>query len=189
MPRPRRYRRILGEPRVVAFSPEASEEEVEVEITFDEFEAVRLRDYHDIKQKKAAEIMGISQPTFHRTLTSARAKIAEALVEGRPIILKGGDYITDRRRYKCMDCQFEWISPEKEYKKCPDCDSENITLVSADTLPRMGRGGFGRGFGAGRGAPRVCKCIECGYEAPKTPGVPCRMEKCPECGAPMCGAD
>ncbi|MCG2828160.1 DUF134 domain-containing protein [Methanothermobacter sp. K4] len=188
MARPRRYRRILGEPLVAAFSPEDSEKENEVEITLDEFEAVRLRDYHDIKQKKAAEIMGISQPTFHRTLKSARAKIAEALVEGRPIILKGGDYITDRRRYKCMDCQFEWISPGGKYKKCPDCDSENITLVSADTLPGMGRRGSGRDHGSQIGAQDVCKCIECGYEAPKTPDISCRMEKCPECRAPMYGS-
>ncbi|MDI6702148.1 DUF134 domain-containing protein [Methanothermobacter wolfeii] len=188
MPRPRRRRRILGEPQVASFSPESSGSCARIEITLDEFEAIRLRDYHGIQQKKAAEIMGISQPTFHRALKSARSKVAEALVEGRPIILKGGDYIMDRRRYKCMDCQFEWISPGKSYEKCPDCGSENITSVSADTLPRAGRGP-GRGFGAGRGAPRVCKCIECGYEAPKTPGIPCRTEKCPKCGAPMCGSD
>jgi len=188
MPRPRRHRRILTKPPITCFKPDIESDEL-IEVTLDEFEAIRLKDYHNIKQKKAAEIMGISQPTFHRIITSARSKIAKALVEGKTIILKGGDYITDKKRYKCLDCQFEWISPKKEYKKCPDCGSENITMIGEDIMP--GRPGMQRGMGRGMraGPPRACKCIECGYEIPKTPGVPCRSEKCPKCGGIMCAAD
>lgn len=36
-----------------------------LQITVEEFEALRLRDYQEIQQKKAAEIMDISQLTFH----------------------------------------------------------------------------------------------------------------------------
>ena len=96
--------------------------------------------------------------------------------------------------YQCKNCDFEWQSA-KEYDKCPDCDSENIELVgvtegSQDVTPLgLGRrrGSVGRGMGAG--PPRTCKCTKCGYESPKTPGVPCRQTKCPKCGLPLCGAD
>ncbi|MGF7118477.1 hypothetical protein [Methanobacterium oryzae] len=45
------------------------------------------------------------------------------------------------------------------------------------------------GNGIGAGPPRVCKCIQCGYESPKTQGNPCRNTICPECGGQFCGAD
>ena len=61
-----------------------------------------------------------------------------------------------------------------------------------------GRGrGMGRGKGRGMGgpsqagaggAPSKCICPQCGYEAPKKRGVPCRSMKCPKCGTPLVGA-
>ncbi len=50
----------------------------------------------------------------------------------------------------------------------------------------MGRGmsgGAGRGGGMGMGAGGYCVCVKCGYRDPKKQGVPCREERCPECGA------
>lgn len=58
----------------------------------EEFEAVRLKDFEDFDQQEAAEKMGISQPTFHRTLVSARKKIADALVNGKALRIEGGNY-------------------------------------------------------------------------------------------------
>jgi predicted DNA-binding protein (UPF0251 family) len=199
MVRPRRFRRIFQEPEIRCFKPD-SEGNIDsikpVDITIDEFEAIRLKDYQNIKQKKAAEIMDVSQPTFHRTLNSARGKIAKALVEGKIIKIKGGDYVTDKKRYRCKSCGFEWYSPEKEYKKCPDCGSEDIHTIAfgEETQRPVGQPGLGRrrgygGGGIGAGPPRVCKCPNCGYESEKTPGIPCRNTKCPECGTQLCGAD
>lgn len=198
MPRPRRFRRILEEPQIRCFKPERDNigSFKPIEITVDEFEAIRLRDYHDIQQKRSAEIMGISQPTFHRILTSDRKKISKALVDGNTIVIVGGNYITDKNRYKCNTCGFEWRSPEKEYDECPDCKSEYIYKIGEgeETQRPAGQQGIGRrrgygGVGIGAGPPRVCKCPNCGYESPKTPGVPCRNTKCPECGTQLCGAD
>lgn len=102
----------------------------------------------------------------------------------------------DQKKYKCSDCGFEWSSPQKEYQNCPDCGSENINLISDekemgnDITHNTGsnRKGYG-GRGRGSGAPRVCKCTQCGHEVPKIPGVPCRNEKCPECGGMLCGSE
>lgn len=195
MPRPRIFRRITEEPQIRCFKPERDDiDSLEpIEITIDEFEAIRLRDYHDIQQKKSAEIMGVSQPTFHRILTSARKKISRALVEGNTIMIVGGDSITDKKRYKCNICGFEWINPKKEYDKCPDCKSDNIGikvedegLSNEDSL--LQRRSFG-GRGMGVGPPRVCKCPNCGYESPKTQAIPCKNTICPECETPLCGAN
>jgi predicted DNA-binding protein (UPF0251 family) len=37
-------------------------------------------------------MMEISQPTFHRLVTSARKKIADALTHGKTIKIEGGHY-------------------------------------------------------------------------------------------------
>ena len=199
MVRPKRFRRIFMEPQISCFGPD-SEENTEldnpIQIKLDEFEAVRLRDYKNITQHKAAGIMDVSQPTFHRILNSAHEKIAKAIIEGKNIKIEGGDYVIDKKRYKCKTCGFEWHSPGKEYEKCPDCESGDISMVSVDEeiqKPPV-KTGFGRrrgqgNGGMGAGSPRVCKCTNCGYETEKTPGFPCRNIKCPECGTLLCGAD
>jgi len=193
MSRPRRIRKISKTPKIKCFKPDNDETpQKPIEITIDEFEAIRLRDYHDIQQKKSATMMGISQPTFHRTLSVARKKIAMALIEGKTIVITGDDIITKKMSYKCNKCHFEWNSPGKEYDKCPDCKSEDIKMIKQlkdeKEAPLSERKSFG-GPGLGAGPPRACKCPECGYESPKTRGVPCRNTKCPECETPLCGSN
>ncbi len=196
MARPRIFRKISGKPEIRCFKPETDDlDSLEpIEVTIDEFEAIRLRDYHNVQQKKSAEIMGISQPTFHRILTSARKKISKALIEGNMIIIIGGEHISDKKKYKCDVCGFEWSNPKKEYNKCPECSSENIEVTANDELSRetdeelLERRSFG-GEGLGFGPPKACKCPNCGYESPKTRAVPCKNTICPKCQTPLCGAN
>ncbi|BDZ66736.1 DUF134 domain-containing protein [Methanobacterium ferruginis] len=192
MARPRRFRRISQEPQIRCFKPERDDIDNldSIEILIDEFEAIRLRDYHDIQQKRSAEIMGVSQPTFHRILNSARKKIADALINGNPLVIVGrGHLIT----YECKDCGFEWQHPHKEYEKCPDCASSNIIQVEEEYSSEseeflLQRRSYG-GRGVGAGPPTVCRCPNCGYESPKELAVPCSNTKCPKCETPLCGDD
>ena len=94
MPRMRRMRRVGFEPGVVFFKPAgvAMRDLEEVVLTVEEFEAVRLSDYEGLTQSECAEKMGVSQPTFYRVLSSAREKIADALVGGKAIRIQGGHY-------------------------------------------------------------------------------------------------
>lgn len=62
----------------------------EVILAREELEAVRLKDIEQLDQEKAAKKMNISQPTFHRILTTARKKITEALTKGKAIKIQGG---------------------------------------------------------------------------------------------------
>ncbi len=92
MPRPPCCRRIAGPPPAALFKPAGVPacDLATVNLTLDEFEAVRLADLEGLYQATAAERMGISRPTFGRIVESAHRKIAEALVHGRALVIEGG---------------------------------------------------------------------------------------------------
>jgi uncharacterized protein len=94
MPRPRLCRRVCFPPGLTYFKP-AGIRLVDLEesvLTVDEFEALRLKDLEGLEQETAAGRMAVSQPTFHRILSSARKKIADAIVNGKAIRIEGGTY-------------------------------------------------------------------------------------------------
>ncbi|HDH57065.1 MAG: ferredoxin [Deltaproteobacteria bacterium] len=37
----------------------------------------------------------------------------------------------------------------------------------------------------GLGSGGNCICVKCNYKIPHRPGIPCREEKCPQCGGKM----
>ena len=189
LPRPRRFRRVMFQPDVTYFKPvgirmASLQESV---LTVDEFEAVRLKDLDCIEQEKAAKKMDISQPTFHRLLLSARKKLADAIVHGKAIKIKGGNF-----QYTGGDF-----------------------MPGGDGTGPSGRGmgrGFGRGMGVGAGTgvgnsagtgtgrgrmggPMAagpegnCKCPKCGHEQSHARGQPCNQIKCPKCGSIMTRAN
>ncbi|PIR02607.1 hypothetical protein CO116_00855 [Candidatus Falkowbacteria bacterium CG_4_9_14_3_um_filter_38_19] len=90
MARPLKPRRVLFDPDVVYFKPRAVPLSIleEVELGVDELEAIRLCDYKNLEQTEAAKKMKISQSTLQRILTSARKKVAEALVNGKAIKIR-----------------------------------------------------------------------------------------------------
>lgn len=57
----------------------------EVLLSREELEAVKLKDYDGLDQTSAAEKMDTSQSTFQRILSSARGKIAEAIIKGKAL--------------------------------------------------------------------------------------------------------
>jgi len=87
MARPLKPRRILFDPNVTYFKPRAVPLSMleEVDLDIDELEALRLCDLKNLEQIEAAKKMKISQSTLQRILTSARKKVAEALIEGKAI--------------------------------------------------------------------------------------------------------
>jgi predicted DNA-binding protein (UPF0251 family) len=99
MVRPKKCRLIDAEPSVIYFKPRGIPlmDLEEVSLSYDELEAMRLRDSQGMKQAQVAERMGISQPTLHRLLSSAHAKIADALVSGKAIRIEGGTYEIKKR--------------------------------------------------------------------------------------------
>jgi len=64
----------------------------QVILKVEEMEAVRLKDLLGWEQEECAAKMQVSRPTFQRILIEGRAKIADALVNGKAILIEGGDY-------------------------------------------------------------------------------------------------
>ncbi len=94
MVRPRLCRRVRFNPNVTYFKPRGIplKELEEIILPVDEYEAVRLKDLEGLEQEECAKKMNISQPTFHRLILSARKKIADAIINGKAIEIKGGNY-------------------------------------------------------------------------------------------------
>jgi predicted DNA-binding protein (UPF0251 family) len=87
MPRPRIPRYVRFNPNVYYFKPQGIPLRMleEVVLRADELEALKLYEVDGLEQRKAAEKMKISQPTFARILDSAYKKIAEAIIKGKAI--------------------------------------------------------------------------------------------------------
>jgi len=99
MPRPRKCRRIFNTPDATYFKPVGvhMRQLENVELTYIELEAIRLKDYLKLNQNECAEKMEISQPTFNRLLHEARYKISDALINNKAI------KIISTKNYKMVD--------------------------------------------------------------------------------------
>lgn len=94
MVRPRKIKLVNFEPGVTYFKPRAVplNQLEEVNMTIDEVETLRLTNLKKLSQADAANKMKIHQSTFQRTLTRAREKVTDALVNGKAIKIEGGDF-------------------------------------------------------------------------------------------------
>ena len=92
MPRNAKCRRVCRMPDHCRFSPDQPAPSGAVELTVEEYEAVRLMDYLGLTQEEAAEQMGVARATVQRIYAQARRKLAVFLVEGRTLTIGGGSY-------------------------------------------------------------------------------------------------
>ncbi len=90
MSRPTRCRRIERLPVFRSFSPDDITAAESVQMTVDEYEALRLLDHEGLTQETCAARMNISRTTVTSIYDSARRKVADALVNGRRLLITGG---------------------------------------------------------------------------------------------------
>ncbi len=131
MARPRNCRRIHSKPDTVVFKPAGVPASAcgEIELGLDEVEAIRLADVEGLYQEDAARAMNVSRQTFGRILTEARHKVARAVVEGKMLLITGGEVkMVENRQFKCEGCGDVWREPfgTGRPQKCPECGSGNI---------------------------------------------------------------
>ena len=123
MPRPIKCRRVSFFPGVTYFKPAGIplRDLEEVQLSVEEVEAIRLKDLEGLDQQEGAERMHISRPTFQRILSSAREKIADALLRGKAMKIEGGNFELMPRRYGCS-AGHEWDVPYQSVVECPPID-------------------------------------------------------------------
>lgn len=92
MARPFKSRRVCGLPAVDAFGPLGGEGKEWVELTLEEYETIRLIDLLDCTQEECAAQMEVARTTVQAVYNSARRKLAECLVYGRRLRIRGGNY-------------------------------------------------------------------------------------------------
>ncbi len=95
MPRKQKVRKVGFSPQTTYFKPRGIplSSLQEVNLNLDELEALRLVDLSGQEQITAAKQMDISQSTLQRILVKAHKKVAQALVCGFAIKIKGGEVI------------------------------------------------------------------------------------------------
>lgn len=108
MPRPTKCRKVCHFPKVLEFVPAHAEiRQPPILLTVDEYETIRLIDQAGLSQEACGERMQVARTTVQKIYESARKKLAEALVEGIPLHIQGGEFqLCDGMSTdcKCMDC-------------------------------------------------------------------------------------
>lgn len=119
--RPSKCRLIDSPPEYSGFKPRGvrSSSIDKIVLSIDEFEAIRLADYRQLSHEDSASSMNISRPVFTRLLEGARLKVSQALVDGKELVIEGGN-ITYRRKHRhCrMCCQ------DDKNEDCDKCEKE-----------------------------------------------------------------
>ena len=92
MPRPRKWRKVCCLPESSRFGPLDVPSNDTVIMTVDEFESIRLIDVDGFTQEQCAVQMDISRTTVQGIYDSARKKLAQSLVNGKMLLIEGGEY-------------------------------------------------------------------------------------------------
>ncbi len=94
MPRPFKWRRVCCLPENNRYGPlnAAENDNGVVQMSVDEYEAIRLIDTEGYTQEKCAEHMNVSRSTIQSIYDSARKKLSDSLVYGKVLWIEGGEY-------------------------------------------------------------------------------------------------
>ncbi len=170
MPRPKRIRKVSNPPHYKGFRPIGVINEAQpVVLNYEEYESIRLSDFELLGQVEASKVMDISRPTFARIYESARRKVAQAFVNGSPIVFEGGKVYFNSEWYSCNSCGCWFNHPQKdqEIKNCALCGSSDI-----------------RQYEENMNEAEVFICPQCGKIRNDT-RANCRDILCPDCNKPM----
>ncbi|MFH2143548.1 MAG: DUF134 domain-containing protein [Bacteroidota bacterium] len=182
-PRPIRLRKVSNPPVISGFKPYGNktiEKNIKsIFLQYEEYEALRLCDFEMLNHHQASVLMDVSRSTLTRIYAKARHKIADAIVNGKQIVIEGGKVYFDSDWYECSTCGCFFNNPEKQndIKSCPLCNSTFFS--NCKQLPDQPEDLHLR-------CNDVCICPQCGFEQEHQLGKPCNSEICPQCKINLC---
>ena len=124
MARPPKHRTVHYRPRVTLYKPQGIPRRFlqTVVLTMDQLEALRLADREGHSHEEAAARLNVSRSTFGRIVEAARKNVAEALLQGKAILIQGGTYtLASEGEFYCPRCRCEHRSEKGEVDplRCP----------------------------------------------------------------------
>ncbi|MEL7587235.1 MAG: DUF134 domain-containing protein [Prolixibacteraceae bacterium] len=173
MPRPKRIRKVNNPPHFKGFRPiGVASEGLPVVLNYEEYESIRLSDFELLGQVEASKAMDISRPTFARIYESARRKVAQAFVDGSPIVFEGGKVYFNSEWYTCKRCGCWFNHPQKDQQVtgCALCGSPDIRQYYENEDDVEGKDVF--------------ICQHCGKKR-NDATTNCSNVTCPDCNMPM----
>ncbi len=110
MSRPVKWRKVCSLPESDLFGPlnARGTDADTVTMTVEEYETIRLIDLQGMMQEECAKSMNVARTTVQRIYFQARKKIADALVNGHVLRIKGGNYRLcedGQEKYGCGRCR------------------------------------------------------------------------------------
>lgn len=106
-------------PEQNSFGPSGPTTHKKVLLLVEEYEAIRLIDMEGMTQEECADKMKVARTTVQSIYGTARKKLAEAIVEGKPLLITGGSYrLCDGQKSHCKNrlCQ-----NQQSYQKEKQC--------------------------------------------------------------------
>ena len=129
MARPKNNRRVHTPPLFSGFKPVGVKRGSlqTVNLSLDEYEAIRLADKLGLSHLQASQEMSISRSTFSRLIENARKKMAEFILQGKILKIEGGNIHFDNNIIKCHSCGHMFkISISDIISNCPECNSKDL---------------------------------------------------------------
>lgn len=95
MSRPLKPRNVCELPEFRMFGPKGirAKNFEKIVMTIGELETIRLLDHEGLNQEEAAKQMNVARTTVQRIYLTARQKIADCIINGKVLIIDGGDYV------------------------------------------------------------------------------------------------
>ena len=141
MPRKVKCRKVCHYPQTLEFLPQNNNAEQEpIVLTVDEYETIRLIDRRGMSQEQCAAFMQIARTTVQRIYETARKKLADFVVEGRPLRIEGGDFRLcngSSTGCGCVDC-FKQKLYEKYKEKGEDIMRIAVTYENGEIFQHFG---------------------------------------------------
>ena len=139
MSRPKNNRIVYEPPSYTEFKPAgvSIKSLEEIQLSLDEFEAIRLADLLGMSHEEAANEMGVSRSTFSRLIVKSRKKIASFFFQGKLLVVTGGNIHFRKNIIECSSCGHMFKTDIGiMMTSCPVCGSNNLLSLA---------GGFGHG--------------------------------------------